>query len=182
MEETKTQKTKTKTIFESLLTIQKELKTIVKDKKAFKGNYATIENVWESIRKIVNDNGFVIYHEMSLDGIVTVALHQSGEKLSSCIPFSGNVDPQEKGKEITYAKRYNINAIFNVIVADEDNDANKTLNNYQKKVVNGQLAADKLLGAKDAETARKIYNGLSPEERKTTEVIEAIKFIKTNLS
>jgi hypothetical protein len=171
----------TKTMFESLLEVQKELKTVVKDKQAYKGTYATIENVWESIRNIINSNGFVVLHQMTGEGIKTTALHQSGEKLESTIPFSGNTDPQEKGKEITYAKRYNINAIFNVIVAEEDNDANKPLNNYQKKSVNGELAAKKLLNAKDIEDSRKIYNALSEEERKTTEVIDAVKFIKTNL-
>jgi hypothetical protein len=173
---------KKETMFESLIKIQKELKTVVKDKKAFKGNYATIENVWESIRKTVNDNGFVVYHQSSikdgLKGMLTTAKHSSGESLDSFIEYSGNTDPQEKGKEITYAKRYNINAIFNVIVADEDNDANKSLNNYKKNGLDGRLAAQKLLDAKDKEESRKIYQSLSAEERKTSEVVEAIKFIK----
>jgi len=170
------------TIFESLLKVQQKLKTVVKDKKAFKGTYATIENVWESIRNIINENGFVIYHQMSTEGIKTTALHQSGEKLESVIPFSETKDSQEKGKEITYAKRYNINAIFNVIVADEDNDANKQLGDYKKKAINGELAAKKLLEAKDLEDSRKIYKSLSAEEKKTTEVVDAIEYIKNNLS
>jgi len=168
------------TMFDALLKIQKELKTIVKDKKAFKGSYATIENIWESIRKIINDNNFIVYHQMTPEVITTTALFVTGEKLESTIPFSGNVDPQEKGKEITYAKRYNINAIFNVIVADEDTDANKPLNNYKKKEVDGSLAAEKLLNAGTREEAVAIYQSLSPAERKTSEVVEAIKFIKTN--
>jgi predicted nucleotide-binding protein (sugar kinase/HSP70/actin superfamily) len=107
-----------------------------------------------------------------------VALHQTGEKLSSCIPFSGNTDPQEKGKEITYAKRYNINAIFNVIVGDEDNDANKQIGNYKKNAVDGKLAAEKLLKAATRDEAMKIYKGLSEAERNTTEVVAATAEIK----
>ena len=170
--------TPNKTIFESLLEVQKKLKTIVKDKKAFKGSYATIENVWESIREIVNSNGFVVYHQIEGGNINTTALHLTGEKLTSSIPLSGNTDPQEKGKEITYAKRYNINAIFNVIVADEDNDATKPLSKYGKSEVSGKLAAEKLMEAKTPADARKVYAALSPTERKTSEVIEAVKFLK----
>jgi len=167
-----------KTMFADLLKIQTELKTITKDKDAYKGKYATIEKIWETIRKTINDNNFVIYNQMTLEGIKTIAYHISGDKLESVIPFSDTKDPQEKGKEITYAKRYNINAIFNVIVAGEDNDANKPLNNYAKVEVNGRLASDKLLNASNTDEARKIYNTLSPAERKTTEVIDAIEFIK----
>lgn len=170
-----------KTLFQSLLEVQKALKTVAKDKKAFKGSYATIENIWESIRQIINDNGFVVYHQMSSEGIKTVALHEGGEKIESSIPFTGNTDPQEQGKEITYAKRYNINALFNVIVVDEDTDASKKLGNYTKKTVNGELAAKKLLVAKTKDEANGIYKTLSPEERKTDEVINAIKSIKDNL-
>jgi len=168
------------TMFDSLLKIQQELKIILKDKKAYKGTYATIEHIWESIRKTINGNGFVVYHQMTPEAITTTALYKNGEKLESTIPFSGNTDPQEKGKEITYAKRYNINAIFNIIVADEDNDATPKLGNYKKKEVNGQLQADKLLSAETTEEARKIYASLSPEERKTSEVVEAIKFIRSD--
>lgn len=166
------------TIFKSLLEVQKSLQTVGKNKKGHRGTYADLEAVWEAIRGIVNSNGFVVRHEVSAEGIKTVALHESGDKLDSFIPFSGNKDPQEQGKEITYAKRYNINAIFNVIVADEDNDANKPIGNYKKKEVNGKLASEKLLSSKTAEEARKVYNSLSPAERKTDEVVEAIGAIK----
>ena len=170
------------TMFESLLNVQKSLKTVVKDKKAFKGTYATIEHVWESIREVINDNGFVVYHQNTLEGTKTVALHESGEFLESFIPWSGNKDSQEQGKEITYSKRYNINAIFNIIVADEDNDATKKLGNYSKIGSLGTLAAKKLLDAKTEQEARAVYATLSEDERKTDEVVSAIGSIKEKFS
>jgi hypothetical protein len=182
------------TMFESLLAIQKELKTVTKNKKGYSGTYADIENVWESIRLIINSNGFVVLHQVTFEGVKTKALHISGESIESFIPFiswdkreneKGKIsyrDPQEQGKEITYAKRYNINAIFNVIVADEDNDANKEKGNYKKKAVDGSLAAAKLLKAKTKEEANEIYKTLSKEERNTEEVANAIIQVKTNLS
>lgn len=163
------------TVFQDLLAIQKELKTIAKDKSAFKGKYATIEKVWETIRHTINDHNFVVTHTSDEKGIYTYALHISGEKLQSFIPWSGNHDPQEQGKELTYAHRYGINAIFNVIIADEDNDANKTQGNYKKKEVDGELAAKKLLKAKSHDEATAIYKSLSKEEKVTAEVIMAVE-------
>ena len=179
--------------FNSLLIIQKELKTVTKNKKGYSGTYADIENVWESIRETINSNGFVVIHQMTAEGIKTSALHESGEKLESFIPFinwesrvsdkgkTNYRDPQEQGKEITYAKRYNLNAIFNIIIADEDNDADKQLGDYKKKAVNGKLAAEKLMKAKTLEESRTIYKTLSVDERKTDEVLNAINEIKLNL-
>lgn len=161
-------------MFDDLLAIQKELKTVVKDKKAFKGSYATIEHVWESIRNVINDHNFIVTHSATQDGIMTTAMHRSGQITQSLFPWSGNKDAQEQGKEITYAKRYNINAIFNVIVAEEDNDANKPVGNYKKKEVSGELAAKKITGAKTREEALEAYKALSKEERTTTEVIAAV--------
>ena len=166
------------TMFFSLLKIQRALKTVTKDKSAFKGKYATIEHVWESIRKIINDNDFVVTHFSDEKGVTTLAMHVSGKELSSFMPWSGNTDSQEQGKEITYAKRYGINAIFNVIVTDEDTDATKTKGNYKKQEVDGSLAAKKLREAETHEVAKKIYKSLSDEERKTSEVVDAIGFIK----
>lgn len=181
-------------MFDSLLKIQKELKTIHKNKSGYSGKFADIENVWESIRNLVNENGFVISHLAAIregkSGVITTAYHNSGDKLESFIPFvewdtrvdaKGKIsfrDPQEQGKEITYYKRYNIGMIFNLVIAEEDNDANKTKGNYKKQEVDGTLAAKKLRSAGTHEDAKKIYKSLSDEERKTSEVVDAIGFIK----
>lgn len=163
-----------RTLFEDLLEVQKQLKTVVKDKKSFKGSYATIENVWESVRKAINDNNFVVTHSALEEGVRTTAMHRSGEVIQSTFPWSDIKDPQERGKEITYAKRYNINAIFNVIVADEDNDASKPVGNYKKKEVSGELAAKKIISAKTRDEAIEAYKSLSKEERATADVIAAV--------
>lgn len=166
------------TIFTSLLAIQTELQAVTKDKKSFKGSYATLENVWNSIRKIINTNHFVVTHSSDEKGVTTIAMHVSGEKLQSFMPWSGNTDSQEQGKELTYARRYGINAIFNVIVEDEDTDAAKPMGNYKKKEVSGDLAAKKLREAKTHEDAMIVYKSLSPEERQTSVVVNEVLALK----
>lgn len=165
-------------MFDSLLKIQTALKTVVKDKKSFKGSFASIENMWQEIRGTINSNGFVVTHSSDEKGITTIAMHVSGDKLQSFIPWSGNTDSQEQGKEMTYAHRYGIKAIFNVIVADEDVDAAKPMGNYKKKEVSGDLAAKKLREAKTHEDAMIVYKSLSPEERQTSVVVNEVLALK----
>jgi hypothetical protein len=118
-------------IFEDLMKIQTALETITKNSDAYKYKYADLPQVWNSIKKVVSDNGFVVNHEISSNGVLTVARHLSGKKLESFIPWSGQVKPQERGSEITYYKRYNIMAIFNIVVEGEDDDA-KSVNDKVK--------------------------------------------------
>lgn len=187
-----------KGMFESLLAIQRGLKTITKNKKAYTGSYADMENIWESIRHLINDNEFVIDNcsdeHKGKFGVWTVATHvPSGYFKRSFIPYdewesrldkSGKTeyrDAQDKGGEMTYYVRYNLKLIFNIVIADEDKDMNRKIGNYNKTNTNGELSSKKLLAAKDADEARKIYNSLSKEERNTAEVVNAVAFIKKNL-
>jgi hypothetical protein len=156
------------TFFGSLLAIQKEMTTVAKNKKAFKGTYADIEAVWEASRKIINENGFVVVHSIIPEGVKTEAVHESGEKIASVIPLSPNADSQELGKQITYARRYNLNAIFNIIVADEDNDADA-------KHASPDKAITKLKEAKDVLELTKIFKTLSVAEQNDSRVIQAGK-------
>lgn len=188
---------KVPTMFDALMSIQKELKTISKDKKGYSGKFASIENVWESIRNIINANGFVVLHSSTFKdgrfGVETEAMHTSGNSIKSFIPFiewdvrstdkkTEFRDAQDQGKELTYYKRYNLTLIFNLVIAEEDNDANKKLGNYQKKQVNGELAAKKLIDAETYDLAKSIYKSLSPEERQTDEVLKANMFLREKFS
>jgi hypothetical protein len=185
--------TKQDSIFESMMKIQKELKTIRKNKSGYSGRYADIENVWESIREIINNNNFVVFHSSCFDngrfGVLTTALHSSGHLKTSFIPFiewdvrstdkkTEFRDAQDQGKELTYYKRYNLALIFNLVISDEDNDANKTRGNYKKSAVDGSLAAKKMLATKSKEEAADVYRNLSKEERLTDEVIGAVETMR----
>lgn len=155
-------------MFESLLSIQRAMKTVAKNKKAFKGTYADIEAVWKASRNIINNNGFVVVHSIIPEGVKTEALHESGQNIASVIPLSPNPDSQELGKQITYARRYNLNAIFNIIVADEDSDADSKHPSPDKAIA-------KLKEAKDVPELTKIFKTLSVAEQNDSRVIQAGK-------
>lgn len=119
-----------KSLHTALLSVQKELPIIKRDSVArvqtktggnFDYNYASLDKIWEKVGAILNKHGFLITNEITHEGILTRAIHGSGE-LTSFFAFSGALKPQERGSEITYGRRYNLTAIFNIQLEDEDDD------------------------------------------------------------
>lgn len=110
------------TIYEALANVQKEMPVIGRNKQGFNYKYADLEKIWEVARPIIEKHGFTVFHYGDENKVVTVAHHTSGADLKSIVTIS-QVDPQKKGAEVTYYRRYNLCMLFNIIVADEDKDA-----------------------------------------------------------
>lgn len=166
-----------KTMHDALMTVQRSLHTIGKDKSAHKGKYASIKKLWEEIRTTLSDNGFVVSHSIEKEGVRTIATHTTDGKLESFVPFSAQeLKPQDKGSEITYYKRYNIAAIFNIIIDEEDDDATSAQagNSYKKAEVDVLGAITKLRSSKTMEELKVFWNGLDKGQRGDSEV-EAVK-------
>ena len=128
-----------KELLEVLKKLKEELPVIGKNLSVDFGSthfkYAPLEKVWAEVKDTLKKNGFVIYNEITLDGVKTIACHEFGE-LTSIVPFSPTVSrPQERGAEITYYRRYNLTAIFNIMVVGEDNEL--LLLQNKEKPVNG---------------------------------------------
>ena len=93
----------------------------------YKSRYATLDTIWEAIRKPLSENGLSIIQTMDvLEGksvLCTTLLHTSGEWVDG-VQLVNPVkdDPQSLGSAISYARRYSLSAILG-IVADEDDDA-----------------------------------------------------------
>lgn len=127
---------KENTFFEDFQKIQKELKTVGKNTDGYNYRYADLDQVWDKVRDIIQKNNFIVYSFVR-DGIVTTnATHKDGELIQSELLIT-QTDPQKKGAEITYYRRYNLLAIFNIIVAGEDTDAKdtgQTTDEFKKQV------------------------------------------------
>jgi len=94
----------------------------------YKSKYATLDTIWETIRKPLSENGLSIAQTMdSWEGHValeTTLYHISGEWISGLQALNPvKDDPQSLGSAISYARRYSLSAILG-IVTDEDDDAN----------------------------------------------------------
>lgn len=125
--------------------MQAEIPTIAKAKQGNGSKYATLEDVVEITRPILNKHGFSLAFDtntvldkvegsQSLDykgyvQIVAVLLHKQGHKETNklLVPFdySGskkNNPAQAMGSAVSYGKRYTLCALLNIATRD-DNDA-----------------------------------------------------------
>lgn len=166
------------TMFEDFKKIQDEMPVIGQNKTvkgAFSFKYADITKIWEIARPIIAKNNFVVTHEITEAGVKTIAIHKSGEKLSTLIPFSNiDIKPQDKGKEITYYKRYNVCAIFNIIIDEEDNDGKLENKDFAKPEIDAAGAIKKLRSAKTIDELKIFWKGLTKAEQGDSEV-EGVK-------
>ena len=95
----------------------------------YKSKYATLDTIWEAIRKPLSENGLSVAQTMNLTPdsksvLETTLYHTSGEWISGTqLVNPVKDDPQSLGSAISYARRYSLSAILG-IVADEDGDGN----------------------------------------------------------
>jgi imidazole glycerol phosphate synthase subunit HisF len=106
---------------------------IVKDASNpfFKSKYATLDAIQEHIRKPLAEAGLVVTQPTRwVEGqaiVVSTVYHvETGESLYSEFPVVvGKHTAQDYGSAVTYAKRYSLTGLLNLIVCDEDDDGNK---------------------------------------------------------
>ena len=152
---------------QSFAEMQSKIPTVAKSKKGGDSNYATLEDVVEITRPILNEYGFSTYFDTKTDisnnrevkdkyGNVNVIydgnviveailLHKMGHqiKTSLIVPFdfSGSKKmntAQAMGSAVSYGKRYSLCALLNIATRD-DNDA-QTSNVYAHKTITGAQA------------------------------------------
>jgi len=125
----------------ALSTFQGKMVAVKKDgiNPFFKSKYATLDVIWETIRKPLSDNGLSVAQTMEFQGdtstLNTTLLHTSGEWIMGAMRLNPvRDDPQGLGSAISYARRYSLSAMLG-IVADEDDDANSTSTPAVKKEI-----------------------------------------------
>ena len=138
-----------KEIISALVKFQSEVKPISKDASNpfFKSKYATLENIWNTIRPTLTANGLAITQitQASENGDIvilkTVLMHTSGEMIESIISMKpSKQDPQGMLACLSYARRGSIAAILS-LVTDDDLDGNDTIKPNMKPEVKAQPKA-----------------------------------------
>lgn len=117
-------------VMKALLAFHKNPPSIVKEGiVAMHGKerkYMTLDSIMHAVRPSLAENGLFIIQDLSGDTLNTVIMHESGQYISSSLPFqvmngSGTNNLQNLGGGLTYLRRYALCAIL-AIAADEDND------------------------------------------------------------
>lgn len=125
----------------ALVKAQAKIKFASKDANNpfFKSKYADLPAVIDAIKEPLNSNGISFLQIVTVEGVETVLLHESGEFISgtTAIIVAKQNDPQALGSAITYAKRYGLQAIVGV-PADVDDDGEAAMGRAVKPVIKTQ--------------------------------------------
>ena len=123
----------------ALSKMQGELTSVPKESvnPFFKSKYASLDAIWDTIRKPLSVNGLSIIQTTGQDDkgiyIDTMLCHSSGQFVSSYLPINAKgQDPQSIGSAITYARRYSLSAILGVSADDDDDGESGTHKKEQK--------------------------------------------------
>lgn len=119
-------------IYSKLYEIQKKnvLLTADASNPFFNSKYVSIENIMNTLKPLLEEQGLLIYHTVYPDNVTTHIMEIGGDEtdprkceIVSHFPLNQALDAQKKGAEITYGKRYNIVAIFALIEDDDDGNS-----------------------------------------------------------
>lgn len=117
----------TKTLFQKLLEVQKEVAAIKKTEENpfFRSQYFDINGLLEVLKPVLNEKGLVLLQPLSYEGnnllLKTVLIDSfDGEKITetTIIPNAG--DAQKQGSAITYFRRYALQSLFALRSIDDD--------------------------------------------------------------
>jgi hypothetical protein len=108
---------------------QAENGTVHKDAKNpfFKSNYASLAQVWETVRPALTANGLSVVqlpsHDESGYYVESMLIHSSGQWIKSRLYMKPvKEDPQGIGSLISYARRYALQSLVMVCSDDLDDD------------------------------------------------------------
>ena len=115
----------------ALATARASFPTLPKDKKNphFKSKYTSLDKIVELIEPVLTEHGFLWttlpgIHEKGPCLNYSLLHLETGGGLEGCMPLMlDKANPQGQGAAITYARRYALCAVLNLL-ADEDDDGN----------------------------------------------------------
>lgn len=122
-------------IHAKLFEIQKKHLAFEKDTSNpfFKSKYVSLDSIVEKVTPLLDEQKLLALHYTQEKHVVTEIIDtEDGTSVKSAFPLIESNDPQKLGSCISYAKRYNLGQIFNIIT-DRDDDANAASGNDDKK-------------------------------------------------
>lgn len=140
---------------QSMAALQPLLPAIHKSKKGHNSNYAPYDEIDKVVRPLYTAHGFSISFDSKKDGGVctyyATVSHKAGHSKTAQIELpsdtSGSKNAiQAMGSAISYAKRYLICMLFNIVTTDEDTDGSDVVTHEQAVEIDlliNEVKADK---------------------------------------
>lgn len=168
--------------------LQPKLPQITKNKKAHNSNYATYEEIDKKIKHLYNDHGFAPSYNTKREEDKSTTYygtlsHKDGHSRTYEINLqdddTGSKNKvQAKASTLSYAKRYLLQMMFNVVTTDEDIDGNKLIESEEKKYIK------KLIKECDIEEDRFIikYNITSIDNMPMKTYLKAVQDMRARIA
>ena len=110
--------------YKALADLQASIGRVVKntDNPYFKSHYADLNALFEQIKPLINEKGFVLVQTVVGDKLETSLIHlETRESLQSSMDLlTAKPDMQQLGSAITYARRYSLLPMLNIETVDDD--------------------------------------------------------------
>ena len=142
-------------LYAAIHAAQAKIETVRKngENPHFRSKYATLDEIWETVRGAVNAAGLVVFCTIeTANGGKQLTTHvaevKSGEEISCSFPIAAQATgPQAIGSAMTYARRYTLTALLEIVTgdgADDDGEAATNHNTPTTKNPSASAAADAL--------------------------------------
>lgn len=155
----------------AIAAFQSECPAIIKDTQAFKYKYADLAAIMTVIQPLLTKHGLLVSHSVADMHVVTgVIHHDSGEYVTTSTPILGCSTMQDLGSAITYARRYNISCLLNIIT-DVDTDAAEISKKPDAKVSNTPVKPT----ANNPQVVEKVDRNNPQHQQKAFEILTELK-------
>lgn len=131
----------TDNIYSALATFRDKVSAVKKDAENpfYKSKYADLPSILEVIKEPLKESGLsVTHHCKNVDGsfsvVTTLAFWATKETIDSEFPVFWT-KPQEIGSSMSYARRYNLLALLDIPVADDDGNIANEAKRTTKEIV-----------------------------------------------
>lgn len=174
----------------ALILVQSQINDLTKDENNpfFKSKYVPLPAVLKEIKPILNDNGFFLCQEPSIDEqgreiLITRLMHRNGQEINCIAPLKireekDRNDPQKYGSAITYMRRYSLTSLLGI--AEDDDDGNHAAKKIFNKTNNINPFIKNVADQVDEAEIETIYNFLGDNLGKCNSVTDLEIFKQDN--
>lgn len=107
-------------IYTKLYNVKKAWIKLIRDTKAFNYKYATLDQIQSKLWDILEQEKLLVLHKIIENSVITeIRDIESDDFISSSIELT-TIKAQDKWSEITYYRRYNLLALLDLEVEDDD--------------------------------------------------------------
>jgi len=170
-----------KNIYQRLFDAKKEIGKISKDSTNpfYKSKYFDINQLLEHVEPVLQKHGLLLLQPIEDDKVFSIIYDIASDGfIKSCISLTEMNDPQKKGSEITYYRRYTLQSLLGLQA--EDDDANATVSKATPPADNKKWLNQYTSAKKDAVTKEWQNIVVAVENGKITNIDDIRKVYKVS--